>query len=138
METLKQKIAEIPIVRAPHTLKTRILARVAEAAERSLRVYRNFFGALAALSAVLIVPTGVFVVRGFSQSGFASYFSLLFSDGGTALANWKTLLLSLIESAPVLDMTFAFAAVFALLASVRAFVHYTNYTGSAHFSHATL
>ena len=61
-----------------------------------------------------------------SGSAFVSYLSLLFTDGGAALANWKSFALSLAESAPVAGLTLAFAATFALLASARWFGRYAD------------
>ena len=132
METLEHLIAELPTARAPRALKARILACVAQAAERSLRAYRILFGALSVVSAALMVPAASFAAREFSQSAFASYFSLLFSDGGMALANWKDLTLSLAESSPIIGVTLILAAAFALLASVRAFGRYAGHRAPAH------
>ena len=56
-ETLEKIIADLPALKAPHALRARILACVAEAAERSVRRYRIFFGSLSLASAVLILPT---------------------------------------------------------------------------------
>jgi hypothetical protein len=133
METLERMIAELPTVRAPRALKERILARIAEATERTLRLYRFLFGAISLASVALMVPAASFAIREFSRSAFASYFSLFFSDSGMAIANWKELVLSLAESAPMVGITLTLAAVFVLLSSMRAFA---RYTGHSHFSHA--
>jgi hypothetical protein len=133
MQRIEEMIEKLPAIHAPETLKGRILARITEAAERSARFHRALFGALSLVSAVLMLPALQFAIREFSQSAFASYFSLIFIDGTAALANWKTLILSLVESAPVVGLVCVLAAVFALLASVRAF---GRYTGAPRLSHA--
>lgn len=126
METLEKTIADLPVLRAPHGLRTRILACVAEAAERSVRRYRIFFGSLSFASAALMVPATWMALQDLSGSAFVSYLSLLFTDGGAVIANWKSLALLLAESAPVTGLTLAFAAMFALLASVRWFGRYVD------------
>lgn len=132
MPTLGELIIKIPEAPAPRALKTRILARISEAAERSMRLHRVLFGVLSFASAALIIPSVLFAIYEFSQSAFASYFSLIFTDGDVALANWKTLLLSLLESAPMVGLTLALAALLALLASMRGLVRYMHGTRMSH------
>lgn len=120
MEHLETMLARLPRIVPDERLSARILAAVHEVRERQ-RIFReSLFGALAALSALSLVPAVMYAAEGFSNSAFASYFSLLFTDTGTALANWQSIALSLVESAPLFGMTLIVAAVFASLAFLKA------------------
>lgn len=130
MEPLESLIAKLPAVRPDGNLKTRILARIAEVREASYRLHQRIFGALTVLSAVLVVPAALFGIKEVSSSAFGSYLSLLATDSGAALGNWKVFLLSLIESAPIVGTVLVLGAVFALLASLRALAPYIKHTAS--------
>ena len=113
-------LAQLPDIVPDARLRARILIAVREVRERQ-RIFReSIFGALAALSALSLVPAIMYAMQSFANSAFASYFSLLFTDTGMALANWQSIALSLVESAPLFGMTLIVAAVFASLAFLKA------------------
>ena len=124
MEPLEHIIAAIPEKTPPCELMPRILLSVREARDRSVRMHRILFGVVSATSGISLVPAFIYAAREFSTSAFASYLSLLFSDTGIALANWKSLGLSLVESAPVFGLTVAVAVGFVFLASLKALAPY--------------
>lgn len=85
----------------PEDLDKRIMLRVTAVAAR-VRT-RRMAGGIAASGACVVA----FVAAGYETlhltyvSGFGQYASLLFTDGGAALADWRDLVWTLIESVPV-------------------------------------
>jgi hypothetical protein len=126
MERLETLIQNLPVVASDPKLRARILAAIEAAYEQQLSFRRALFGVLAAFSGLSLVPATLYAVQSFSNSAFASYLSLFFTDSGTALSQWQTLALSLVESIPLLGVTLVVAAVFALLASLKAVAPYTG------------
>ena len=74
----------------------------------------SFSGSLAAL-----FPAFNAARAGFAESGFGSYFSLLFSDTGTVLTYSQNFGLSLLESLPIISLSFLCVALIWLFASLR-------------------
>ncbi len=130
MERLETMLHALPETPLPAGLRARVLAAVADARARQRRARRALFGSLAALSGISLVPAVGFVWQQFAASAFAAYASLLFTDSGAALANWKILLLSLVESAPLVGLTLAAGAAFVFLASLKALAPYVRVRGN--------
>jgi len=126
MERLETLIQNLPQVASEPKLRARILAAIQAAYERQISFRRTLFGVLAAFSGLSLVPATLYAVQSFSNSAFASYWSLVFTDSGAAFSNWQTLALSIIESVPLLGVTLVVAAVFAFLASLKAVAPYTG------------
>jgi len=70
-------------------------------------------------SAVAFAPAFSALQAGISQSGFADFFSLIFSDFGTIINLWDKFALSLLESLPVLNITLLFTIIFTFLGSLK-------------------
>ena len=106
-------------INLPEGLRNKVLTSIRK---EELARARIFF-ALALLGASSSIVGGVFafkyMIHGFSQSGFYSYASLLFSDPDVVLTSWKELFLSLAESAPFAGITFSLVALTFLFVSVR-------------------
>jgi ABC-type phosphate/phosphonate transport system permease subunit len=64
---------------------------------------------------ILFIPALRAVISGFAESGFAQYFSLLFSDAEIVLAYWQNYALSLLETLPVMSVILLLATIFAIL-----------------------
>jgi hypothetical protein len=106
----------------PKGLRGRILVSIKHEEIRRARIY-----VLVALSTTIFSLLGVvfafkYMIQGFYQTSFYSYFSLLFSDPDIALSYWKELSLSLVEALPLLGITLSLVAVAILLTSLRVFV----------------
>lgn len=126
MKNLISQIQILPDTPLPAGLKARILVRIRAATERTARMYRRVFATLAALSAIAFIPTGMYAMQEFSQSAFFSYLSLLFTDSGAALSNWRVFSLSLLESIPVASLVVGLSVILVFLISVRAFTRYAG------------
>ncbi|HET8575216.1 MAG TPA: hypothetical protein VFM02_03555 [Candidatus Paceibacterota bacterium] len=99
----------------PDGLTLRVVARIRREEHRRFRRKMLAFGigSAAALGGTVFFGMRVFTLL--SQSGFSQYFSLIFSDGPEMAMYWKELVLSLVESLPMLGIIVFLAL---LLASV--------------------
>lgn len=55
----------------------------------------------------------------FSQSGFMSFFSLMFSDFSTVMAHWQSFSLILLESLPAISLALFLSVVLICLQSIK-------------------
>ena len=69
--------------------------------KRVIRFKLWIFSFMGFASLLGLVPVFKILLNDLTQSGFYEYFSLIFSDGGSMLAYWKELFLSLAESLPI-------------------------------------
>jgi hypothetical protein len=77
------------------------------------------FAAVTLLSLVLLIPAANTLALDFSKSGFYEYFSLIFSGGSGAIAYWRELGFSILESLPAMSIIFVLSLVFFLFLSIR-------------------
>jgi hypothetical protein len=81
-----------------------------------------------------IVLSIQYAVSSLAQSGFFQYASLIFSDADILTAYWQGFAFSLIETVPLLAITFMLAAFAAFLVSLRMLA--TNMRSGLTLSHA--
>ena len=103
----------------PAGVLDRIMLRIEKERRRRMRVRIAIFGALSVVAAFASLFSSREFYSEFTQSGFSQFFSLIFSDGGTAVSYWQELAYSLAESFPVLAAVAVLASVFAFLFSLR-------------------
>ena len=107
-------------------LRKKILTSIKQEEIRRARVY-VFTGLTAFMASSFgVVFTFKYMFQGFYQSSFYSYFSLFFSDPDIAFSYWKELSLSLVESAPLLGITFSLTMLGILLTSIRMLANNTK------------
>jgi len=85
-------------------LEASIVARVNLLEIRRARLQTGLFGLGALTTFGLVVVSFLYVYEAFVYSGFYQYFSLLFSGDGFVYAFYHELVLSLVESAPLLGI----------------------------------
>ena len=109
-------------VELPARLFSDILVRIRarEQCLRTLRFTLSFVSAL--ISFTLIIPAIRLVGQELSQSGFYSYLSLIFSDGGAVLSSWKEFALLLAESLRPMGIAFFLATTFFLISSLKSMI----------------
>jgi len=105
----------------PESLKKNILTSIKKEELHRAQIYLAGSFVTAAASLVAVIFSVTYMIQGFYQSSFYSYFSLFFSDSDVAVAYWRELALSLVESVPVLELTLSLVAMTALLWSIRVF-----------------
>ncbi|MFA5188789.1 MAG: hypothetical protein WC460_05495 [Patescibacteria group bacterium] len=107
----------------PNDLFGKIMERIGQ--EKKLQMLKrrifilaaSLFGAL-----ILFIPALKAVISGFVESGFAQYFSLLFSDAGIVLTYWQNYALSLLETLPVVNLILLLATILAILELLKLLV----------------
>ncbi len=115
MNSHKEKPVNIERVLPRENLRGMVLAIINAERKRLAKIRLFYTSAFGLVSLLAVVPVTQYFLAEFSQSGFYQYLSLIFSDGSTALANWKELTLSLLESLPVTSMTIILVIIFALV-----------------------
>ncbi|MGB8815673.1 MAG: hypothetical protein WCC74_00315 [Minisyncoccia bacterium] len=103
----------------PLSLYSDIIFKLEKAKFEKARNGLMIEGTFVVTSFIAIFPIFMNVIKGFSSSGFWQYFSLLFTDSGVVLSNWKVFATSLLESAPFYEMTILLVVVFVLLESTK-------------------
>jgi hypothetical protein len=71
------------------------------------------------VSLIGLVPAFQMLISDLAHSGFYEYFSLIFSDGGSMLAYWKELSLSLAQSIPVMSIVLTLSLFFVCFLSLK-------------------
>ncbi len=103
----------------------RIVMNVMEkiAYERNKKSKAHFiYGVIAFVSASAgIVPAVNFMISEFSNSGFGSYFSLIFSDATVLVKYWSDFSALLLESLPIAGIFLLFVPVFLFIFSIKQF-----------------
>ena len=96
-------------------LRQNILLGIKQEERRRAKVYLFAYASIIPLSVLGIVLSFRYMSEGFYQSGFYEYLSLLFSGDSAIYVYWKELLLSLIDSMPIIGMIAFLVALGALV-----------------------
>jgi len=102
---------------------------------RIIRIKLYVFSSTLFLSLLGFIPVFKALFAEFTQSGFYEYFSLVFSSGNNLVSYWKELVLSLVESLPVLNIILSLSLIFIFLWSLRYVLKQiinNNYVGQAY------
>lgn len=111
----------LPGVKAPVSLRGRVLERVSRMERRAYTGKLTALIALAIASVSALIASCVYVFDAVSASGFLQYASLAFSDA-SVFAYSKDLGLSLVESLPALGVALVLSAGLVSVGSVWSFV----------------
>ncbi len=121
MDKKLEKFSEnFNLVEPPAGLFDKIMYRI-EKEKKILTLRRRIiifsFGLIG--SAVAFIPAFAHARSGFVESGFYSFFSLLFSDTEVVLTYWGNFLQSLLETLPVVGLAALLATVAVFLESLK-------------------
>jgi 3'-phosphoadenosine 5'-phosphosulfate sulfotransferase (PAPS reductase)/FAD synthetase len=99
----------------PAGLFHKIIARIKEE-HRLMSIRRRIFvfSSLSIISIVTLIPIFNWTHQSFSETGFFQFLSLIFTDTSVVLAYWKSFVMTLTESFPIISAT-VFLAAFAIL-----------------------
>ncbi len=97
-------------VEPPPELLPRLIACLRLAERQRARHRAWIFGFSTALSLVATAGLGINLAKGFAQTGFSSYLSLLLSGDAAILSYWRELGLALIDSLPAMGLLIFLAA----------------------------
>ena len=92
-----------------------ILGKIEQEKKRMAKIRLIYTSIIGVVSLAGSIPVLQYFLEELARSGFYQYFSLILSDGGTALTYWKEFSLSLVESLPVLGTTALLTILFILL-----------------------
>ncbi len=112
-------IARSGVHEPPQRLYGAVLSRLEREKNRARTLKLWMSGTATAISLAALVPATGLLVRGFGESGFASYLSLLWSDGEAVMNFWAEYLLSLVDSLPLGGLAGFCLALFVFLGSLK-------------------
>ena len=110
-------------INPPNTLMKNILLGIGREERRRARLFLFVSVTAVPLSVLGIVFSIQYMLQGFYQSSFHSYFSLLLSDPDIVLTYWREFALSLADSIPFAGMTISLITIAVLLVSIRIFAN---------------
>jgi len=103
-ESYRELLDRLARVEPDINLQNKILAIIQLEQKRQVRLKAWGFSAGATTALGTVVASGIYLYKVAIQSGFHEYLSLAFSGDGAVYVYWKELLLSLVESAPLLGI----------------------------------
>ena len=103
----------------PSGLESRIMVRVEKAARRRF-FERAIAGSVASVAfAFILFVVGRETLSEIATSGFGQYLSLIWSNGGSVLADWRDFGWTIAESAPITGFALCLGTVGFFVAAVR-------------------
>ncbi len=118
-DNYKKLFSSLKSVELPHDLQNKILKNIAIRQKRSVH-NRLFLSATTAIMSILGMLLAIqYTIQEFYLSNFNQYLSLVISDSGTIISNWRDFILSLAESIPLIGITISLVTVVILLSSIR-------------------
>lgn len=111
----------------PTELLNKVLLRLEKEQERfSARQKFWVWTTVSAIITILFSFVWSIFVSEITQSGFADYLTLIFSDFQTVFSAWQDFTLSLLESLPVVAAAGLLATMLTLMTSIRYAAHYSK------------
>jgi ABC-type microcin C transport system permease subunit YejE len=123
--------ARLPEVEPSSGLVSAILGRIERARVMRARLHASLHGMFILAAVIAFVPTINSLMASAAQSGFSGYISLISSDGIAMLGSWKSFILSVVETAPILEIGIVLALAFIFTNSLRRGARYIS-SMSAH------
>jgi hypothetical protein len=105
----------------PSDLAYRTILKIDAIAVKSARQNKYLWGAISVLSLFFVFTASWETIGAVSASNFGTYFSLFFSDTGTAFSLWKEIGISLIDSLPILSIGILLASISVLGFGMKTF-----------------
>lgn len=113
-------------IEPPIGLLEKILSRIHK--EERVLVLRRviMFSTTLIISLIAFFPAFSMLMTGFSQSGFLSFFSLVFSDSSTVIKYWQSFAMTLLEALPALSLALFLAVLLTFLQSIKSLTKYAK------------
>jgi hypothetical protein len=103
-ESYKKLFSILPEAEPSSSIVTAVLSRIQHARLVRARLHAILHGSLIIIAVIAFIPAIINLITSASRSGFSSYISLAMSDGGSMLNSWQAFALSIIETAPLLEI----------------------------------
>lgn len=127
----KKLFARLPEVEPSSGLVPAILGRIERFRIMRARLHVVLHGTLIVTTVIAFVPAVNGFMASASRLGFFEYVSLVSSDGISMLGSWKSFILSVVETAPILEIGIIIALAFIFTNSLRRGARYIS-SMSAH------
>ena len=122
-------------IEPPEELLEKILKRIHR--EERFLVFRKtiIFSATLVISLIGFIPSFKMLISDINQSGFASFFSLIFSDFSSIATYWQNFAMILLETLPAVSFAIFLAVILTLLQSAKSlFKNLKIITGRGHLA----
>jgi ABC-type microcin C transport system permease subunit YejE len=103
-ESYKKLISRLPADEPSSDIITAVLGRIKHARIVRARLHAALHGSLIILAIIAFIPAVGNLMASADHSGFSSYVSLIVSDGSSMLGAWQPFVLSIVDSAPILEI----------------------------------
>lgn len=119
----------------PAHLFEKIMVRIHKEENRRLR-FRIFAFSVGLLgSLVALIPSFQYLQVNFSESGFVTFLTLVFSDLKIVIANWQNFSLALLESLPIMSTVSFLAVILIFLGSIKYLANDILFFNQNHLTH---
>jgi hypothetical protein len=125
-------LSRLPTLEPRAGLEHEIMAKIYIIQERRVRIRASLYGLTTIVSLASLYPAFELLATKANESGFSEYVSLVGSDGTGLLGSWKDFLFSVVESAPMLEISLVLGIVLAFAYSLRKGARYAEGLLSAH------
>jgi len=126
-ENYQKLLSQLETPRANSVLLNKIMLKIDLESQRISLKRRLFaFGLLTATTASALVPAFQLVITRLNESGFSTFFSLLFSDFSIVLREWQTFFASLMESFPIMSFVLLLAGLLIFIQILKLFIKNLN------------
>lgn len=121
-ESIKKSFHDFQTPEPPKDLFGKIMSRIRKEQRTSIRRRIIIFsiGLLGSLAA--FIPVFQSARNAFAEFGFIQFFSLLFSDSEIIITYWRSFVLTLLESLPVMSIVALLAIILIFLESLKLLV----------------
>ncbi len=110
-------------IEPPKGLKSQILSSISREERTRAKKYLVLATLVIPVSVFFVVLSIRYMISGFFESSFHSYFSLVFSDPDIVLVYWKEFIQSLVESVSIMSIIASLFTITVFLILVRTFLH---------------
>jgi len=126
-ENYQKLFSQLKTPQASLGLLNKIMFKIDLESQRISLKRRLFaFGLMTAATAGALVPAFQMVITRLNESGFNTFFSLLFSDFSIVLREWQTFFASLMESFPIMSFVLLLAGLLIFIQVLKLFIKNLN------------
>ena len=115
----KKLISCLPESSPSPTLSSKVMERIEQRRYSVSRLWAICNMSVMVLSCAILVPSIQHLISSASQSGFTEYASLGISDGMSLAGSWSSFLMTMLESAPILETSIVVGLMLAATYSLK-------------------
>jgi hypothetical protein len=121
MESAKyhKLLLSLPILEVSEQMPLHILARISESRRHDARVKVITFGVVSTGALLTMIPLATTLGSDVTHSALSQYVSIIFTDSDVFIVAWKDILLGIIETIPLTEITLSIGVLFIFLYSIK-------------------